>query len=92
MNLKTLMGFDRAIRSMPFPWPLWIGLLVAANLIGPLYFLNTLEGKVVLAGFALGMLFQNVIFARKGFVRLLGLGHFHWLPMLAWISRKRIGE
>ena len=28
---------------------------------------------------------QSAIHARKGFVRLLGVGHFLWLPMLPWL-------
>ena len=33
----------------------------------------------------LGGILQTAIFSSKGFVRLMGLGHFHWIPMVAWL-------
>ncbi len=32
-----------------------------------------------------GALLQIAIFAAKGFVRLLGIGHIAWVPMVAWL-------
>jgi len=28
---------------------------------------------------------QMLIFHRLGFIRLLGIGHIYWIPMLAWL-------
>ncbi len=32
-----------------------------------------------------GALLQIAIFSAKGFVRLLGIGHVVWVPMVAWL-------
>ncbi len=70
---------------MPMPWPLWIGLLVVVNIAGPIYFFEALEAKVVLAAFLASAASMTAIFAAKGFVRLLGIGHIFWIPMVPWL-------
>ena len=54
-------------------------------MVVPLFYLGTLEGKAVLGAFVFGALFQGAIFSSKGFVRLLGIGHIVWVPMVAWL-------
>ncbi len=83
--MRFMIRFNKALFSMPMPWPIWLGLLVAANLLAPLYFFAALEAKVVLATFLAGAGIMMAIFAAKGFVRLLGLGHILWLPMVPWL-------
>jgi hypothetical protein len=63
----------------------WIALLMAANMVGPLLFINTLEGQVVLAAAAAGAFAQTALFAAKGFVRLVGIGHVFWVPLIPWL-------
>ncbi len=63
----------------------WISLLLAANMVGPLLFINTLEGQVVLAAAVAGAFAQMALFAAKGFVRLLGIGHVFWVPLVPWL-------
>ena len=36
----------------------------------------------------LGALLQIAIFTAKGFVRLLGIGHLVWVPMVAWLGTR----
>lgn len=83
--MKTMMGFMKTMMSLPMPWPAWIGLLMAVNMLAPIYFLGTLEAQAVLAAALLGAAIQMAIFARKGFVRLLGVGHVFWVPLLPWL-------
>lgn len=40
---------------------------------------------MVLAAMMLGGMIMAVVYAKLGFVRLLGVGHFHWTPMLVWL-------
>ena len=47
--------------------------------------INTVEGQVVVAAMMLGAAIQMTIFASKGFVRLLGVGHALWVPLLGWL-------
>ncbi|MEE8368615.1 MAG: hypothetical protein V3S30_09895 [Thermoanaerobaculia bacterium] len=71
--------------KLPKPWLVWIGVMVIMNLVAPFLFLDTLEAKVVLATFMLGVVLQTAIFSARGFVRLLGLGHSAWIPLVIWL-------
>ncbi len=83
--MKAVIGFTKGLMSMPMPWPLWLGLLVAVNVAGPIYYFETIEAKVVLAAFLASAALMTAIFATKGFVRLLGIGHIFWIPMVPWL-------
>ena len=79
--MKAMVGLTKGLMSMPMPWPLWLGLLLALNVAAPIYFFETLEAKVVLTAFLASVALMTAIFASKGFVRLLGIGHifgFRW--------------
>lgn len=84
--MKTMIDFTKALMSMPMPWPIWLGLMIAVNTLGPILFFETLEGKVVLATFMTSAMLMMAIFAAKGFVRLLGAGHILWVPMVLWLA------
>ena len=60
-------------------------LLMMANMVLPLFYLGTPEGRVVLGGLVLGAVAQTAIFSAKGYVRLLGIGHIAWVPMVYWL-------
>ncbi len=82
-----MFGFFKAVLSMPGPIVVWVMFLFSVNLIPALVFLETLEARVVLGGLMAGALLQTWIFSKKGFVRLLGLGHrVLWLPMVIWLG------
>ena len=65
--------------------PRWQGRRGALNVAGPIYFFEALEAKVVLAAFLASVASMMAIFAAKGFVRLLGIGHIFWIPMVPWL-------
>ena len=71
---------------MPGPIVVWVMFLFSVNLIPALIFIETLEARVVLGGLVAGAILQTWIFSKKGFVRLLGLGHVLWLPMVIWLG------
>ena len=79
------MSFMRTMLLMPKPWVAWLGLLMAANFILPLIFITTLEGQVVLATGLISAMIQGRIFQTLGFVRLLGISHSPWIPLLLWL-------
>ena len=83
--MRAMFGFLRTMLTLPKPWLLWVMLLIAANMMFPLFYLGTPEGKVVLTAFFFGALVQTAVFSAKGFVRLLGIGHIAWVPMLFWL-------
>ncbi len=72
------------------PWVAWVMLLVAVNAVISLFYLTTVEAQVILGAAIIGFIIQIAIFSAKGFVRLLGIGHILWIPMVFWL-RSRIG-
>ncbi len=83
--LKAIFGFMKAMMLLPRPWLAWMSLLVFANVLVPLYFIHTLEAKVVLAAIICSITIMTAVFGAKGFVRLLGIGHIAWVPMIPWL-------
>jgi hypothetical protein len=81
-----LLKFFIALMSIPFPWNAWIGLLLAANLAAPLFFLPRVEAIVAIVVVNMGAVIMAAIHARLGFVRLLGIGHIFWVPMVIWFA------
>jgi hypothetical protein len=79
-----MLSFVRHVMAMPMPWPAWVALLLLTNM-GAVAFLPRPEAWVVLGGLGVGAMLQMAIFARLGFVRLLGLGHVHWFVMVPWL-------
>jgi hypothetical protein len=82
--MQTMTRFMRHVMRMPMPWPLWVAALFLTNM-GAVAFLPRVEAWVVLGALGLGAALQMAIFARLGFVRLLGLGHLHWFVMVPWL-------
>ncbi len=83
--MSAMFDFLRTMLTFPKPWVGWVMLLMITNMVIPLFYLGTPEGKVVLGAFVFGALLQTAIFSAKGFVRLLGIGHIAWVPMVAWL-------
>ncbi len=83
--MRVMMSFMKTMLLMPRPWVGWVGLLMGANSILPLIFITTLEGQVVLATGIVSAMIQMGIFRTQGFVRLLGIGHSPWIPLLLWL-------
>ncbi len=83
--MKVMLDFFKAMLQMPRLWIAWVGLLMAVNMVAPIFFLATLEGKVVLGTMMASAVLMMFIFAHKGFVRLLGLGHILWIPLIVWL-------
>lgn len=67
-------------RAAPGAWAI---ALIVVNL-GSLFFLDTKYGLANLAALLAGISVMAVIYAQVGFVRLLGIGHVFWVPMLIW--------
>ncbi|MDX2019038.1 MAG: hypothetical protein SF187_02265 [Deltaproteobacteria bacterium] len=80
--MGSMFEMMKRIFRMRFPWNAWVGVLLLANVAGGLIFISQPEGKAALAATMVGALVMWGVFARLGFVRLLGLGHIvGWLPL-----------
>ncbi len=86
--MKVMMSFIKTMLIMPIQWQIWLGILVTANIIVPIYFIHTLEAQVVMVTAIVGLVIMAVIFSMKGFVRLMGIGHIGWLPLVFWLGTK----
>ena len=80
-----MKDFNSALMSLAIPWRAWISFMVFVNMVCPLFFIGHLEAKVVLAVQIMNAMIMMTLFAKLGFVRLLGLGHLLWVPMVLWL-------
>lgn len=83
--MKVILDFTRSWFKMRQPWPIWLGVLMLVNMMGPLFFLDTAEGQATLAVFMASAMLMMGLFAALGWVRLLGAGHFLWLGLVPWL-------
>lgn len=60
-------------------------LLVALMNVVSVFFLDSLEGRVVLLALLAALGIMALTYQRFGFVRLLGIGHVTWFAMLPWL-------
>ena len=86
-----MIGLMKSILKMPSPWLFWIMLMVMVNLILPLFYIQTLEAQLTITSFFAGAVTQFYIHSKLGFVRLLGLGHIFWIPLVIWLGF-RLGD
>jgi hypothetical protein len=63
-------------------WGAWLIAVNAASLL----FIQHAEAQVALAAVGVAALAQALIYQRKRFIRMLGVTHVLWVPMLAWIA------
>ena len=64
---------------------IWGAWLVAVN-AAALLFIANIEAQVTLGAVGVALLAQALIYQRKRFIRVLGMTHVIWVPMLAWIA------
>lgn len=63
-------------------WGTWLVAVNAACLL----FIQHIEAQVTLGAVGVAVLAQALIYQRKRFIRLLGVTHVLWVPMLTWIA------
>ena len=83
--IKGFIAFNSGLLKMP-PWiQLWVALLVVLNMIVPLFFLEQIEARIIVGVFLVAGMLMFALTGIFGFKRVLGLGHFVWLPLLAYL-------
>jgi len=63
----------------------WMAGLPLINL-SSIFFLPRTEAWVVLGTGLLAATIMTALHAKLGYIRLLGIGHFVWIPMLIWLG------
>ena len=89
--MQGFIKFNKGILRMSGPVKVWLLLLVAANAVAPLFFLERVEAQVVLVAMMIGATLMSLLTARFGFTRILGLGHILWIPLVGWLAF-RLGQ
>lgn len=80
-----LTKFMLGVMKMPILWRMWLMLLMALNMIGPLFFLGRLEARIVLVTMVLNAALMMVLTGKFGFTRILGAGHILWIPLIYYL-------
>ncbi len=83
--MTAIIRFMQGLFKMPVYAQLWVMLLMAANMVVPLFYLSRFEAQLVLIVFMLSAMLMFVITGLTGFSRLLGAGHFLWFPLLLFL-------
>jgi hypothetical protein len=83
--MKALLNFLKQIFKMPKAWWPWMVGLPLINLFS-IFFLPRTEAWVVLGTGLLAATIMTALHTKLGYVRLVGIGHFVWLPMLIWLG------
>ncbi len=68
---------------------MWGAWLIAVN-GACLLFVTHIEAQVALAAVSLALLAQALIYQHTCFIRLLGVTHLIWVPMLAWMAQRLV--
>lgn len=69
-------------RPMQRIWGAWLVAVNAACLL----FIQHIEAQVTLGAVGVAVLAQALIYQHKRFIRLLGVTHVLWVPMLTWMA------
>lgn len=85
MTVGAFIKFNKGMLGMDLPVRLWLLVLIFANMVAPLFFLDRFEAQLVLAAFMAGGMFMTILTGWSGFTRLLGLGHIFWIPLLYFL-------
>ena len=80
--MKAMIHFLKTMFSLPMPIRIWLGLLMFLNMAVPLFYIKTLEGIATLTAAMAGAVTMTIINERLGFVRLMGIGHIYWVPLV----------
>ncbi len=89
--MQGFIKFNKGVLRMSWPVKIWLLLLVAANAVVPLFFLQRIEAQAVFAAMMIGATLMSLLTARFGFTRILGLGHILWIPLVGWLAF-RLGQ
>jgi hypothetical protein len=92
MNTEALAKFPKGVSKLPVAVQSWLGVLMLANAIMPLFFLGRREAQVTLAIFLVSAALMMILTHLVGFTRLLGLGHILWVPLLLYLWSRMGGH
>lgn len=84
-RMGALSKFMRGLLASPHWVKLWLGILMAANMVVPLVYFDHLEAHIVLITFLASFVLLVALTSKFGFTRILGLGHIIWIPLVLFL-------
>lgn len=82
--MKYVINFIKNMfKISPLWWP-WMAGLPLINLAS-VFFLPRIEAIVVLITGITAATIMTILHTKLGYVRLVGIGYFVWIPMLIWL-------
>ena len=84
--MQGFIKFNKGVLRMSWPVKIWLLVLVVANAVVPLFFLQRVEAQAVFAAMMIGGTLMSLLTAHFGFTRILGLGHILWVPLVGWLA------
>ena len=83
---KDLWGWFNAMGTLPWTIKAWAILYPLPQIIGGLFFIQTLPGFVILAGRILSGITASQVHKRVPFSKMMGpIGHAHWLLIVPYL-------
>ena len=92
INKEALAKFPLGILKLALPVRIWLGVLLFANAIMPLFFLGNREAQVTLLIFVLSVGFMMTLTHVVGFNRLVSVGRILWIPLLLYLWSRMGGH
>ena len=71
--------------EIPVGWKIWLLVLMAANMVAPLFFFNHIEAQAAFIAINVGFFTGVYLYKQQGFTRLLGAMHWPWIILLPFL-------
>ena len=85
---RAFIRFNQGVLAMRPQWKIWLLVLISANLITPLFFVERMEAQATIGALLTSIVLMTALTARFGYSRILGLGHLPWIPLLAFLATR----
>ncbi len=83
---KDLIVWFNAMGTLPWTIRVWACVYPLPQILGGLFFIQTLPGFVILAGRVLSGIVASQVHKRSAFSKLMGpVGHAHWLLIVPYL-------
>jgi hypothetical protein len=89
--MRGFITFMRGVLRSPLAIQLWLLVMAGMNAVVPLFYLERVEARVILATILVAATSMFALTARFGFTRILGLAHVFWLALVPYLLT-RLGE
>lgn len=82
--MRNPLRFFIELMQQPLGVSLWVLFLMLVNMAS-LAFWQEAVAQLVLTNFLASAMLMMGLYSRYGFTKILGLGHFPWIPLLAYV-------